>query len=137
MVEINALLSISEDNLRFTASRSSGPGGQNVNKVNSRITLELDVRNAPELDDAQKERILTRLQNRISSAGILQVTSQKHRTQSANREEAVRKLAALLAEALTEAAPRKKTRMSRAVKEKRLVEKKRIGERKRLRSTID
>ena len=122
--------------LRASASRSSGPGGQNVNKVETRVTIEVDVDALP-LDDAQKARVRERLAGRINRDGVLRVTSQAERSQLANRDRALARLEELLRDALAEEKPRKKTRPSRASKEARLEAKKRRSERKRLRSSLD
>ncbi|MEO8215500.1 MAG: alternative ribosome rescue aminoacyl-tRNA hydrolase ArfB [Acidobacteriota bacterium] len=137
MIEINDEISIPDSEIEFTASRSAGPGGQNVNKVNSRITVTFDVVRSAALNDEQKSRVLDRLKTRISRAGILQISSQKHRTQLANREAAVARFAELVAEALREERPRKKSRPSRAAREKRIEEKKRRSGLKRDRGRIE
>jgi ribosome-associated protein len=122
--KISEQLSISLNELKFTASRSSGPGGQNVNKVNTRVTLWFDVVNSLSLSDHQKELIGNRLPTRINKVGVLRVVSQKHRTQAANREEAVERFASLLRESLEEALSRKDTKVPKTVKERRLDNKK-------------
>jgi ribosome-associated protein len=123
MIEIKDNISISEDELVFKASRSGGPGGQNVNKVNTRVTVFFDVTNCGTLSDVQKRRILTRLATRTDKNGVLRVVSQKHRTQKANRRVAVERLQQLLVDALKTRPVRKKTRVSYAAKQRRLEEK--------------
>ena len=127
MIPIQSDLEIPNDEIRFVASRSGGPGGQNVNKVNSRMTLLFDVAGSAALSEAQKERIAERLSTRINREGILQVSSQKHREQGANRAAALERFAELLREALRQEPPRKKTRVSRAAKARRIEEKKKRG----------
>lgn len=134
---ISDTLSIPYSELKFTTSRSSGPGGQNVNKVNTRVTLWFDAVDSPSLSDHQKELIRTHLPMRINKEGILRVVSQKHRTQAANREEAIVRLVSLLRESLQEALPRKETKVPRAVKERRLEEKKHRSRIKESRSKIN
>lgn len=127
MIPIQPGLEIPDDEIRFVASRSGGPGGQNVNKVNSRITLLFDLGGSAALDTIQKERIAARLASRINREGIFQVSSQKHRDQAMNRAAALERFVELLRGALREQTPRKKTRVSRAAKARRIEEKKKRG----------
>lgn len=113
-------VAIPEHELKFMASRSSGPGGQNVNKVNSRVTLQFNVAASPSLSEAQKQRILTRLPTRVSEAGVLQVVSQTSRSQAANRQTAMARLTALIREALTPTPMRKLSKEPLAAKQHRL-----------------
>ncbi|HVR44830.1 MAG TPA: alternative ribosome rescue aminoacyl-tRNA hydrolase ArfB [Thermoanaerobaculia bacterium] len=132
-IEIAPGLAIPDQELRYVASRSGGPGGQNVNKVNSRITLLFDVAASPTLDAAQKEKISARLRSRINRDGILQVSSQRHRDQGMNRAAALERFIELLRDAVTDAPPRRKTRTPRAAKRRRIEEKKKRGMLKALR----
>lgn len=134
MVEITDKISIRDDELVFKASRSAGPGGQNVNKVNTRITLLFDVANCDSFSDVQKRRILSRLATRADKNGLLRVVSQRFRTQSANRRAAVERLQQLLADALKTRAVRKKTRVPYAAKQRRLEQKRRRSLLKRQRA---
>jgi ribosome-associated protein len=132
LIQVNDRLAIDEEELSFLTSRSSGPGGQNVNKLETRVTVRLDLA-SPHLDDEQRARLRERLATRITRAGTLQVTAQRHRTQAANREAAVARLLELLRDALAEAAPRRPTRVSRAARARRVEAKRLQGERKRAR----
>ncbi len=132
MVRITDTVEIPDGELAFTTSRSSGPGGQNVNKVDTRVTLLFDVAASPGLSPKQKTLINERLSGRINKDGVLRVVSQRHRTQSANREAAVGRFAELLREALTVDKTRVPVSVSAAMKERRLEEKKR---RKRVKQT--
>jgi ribosome-associated protein len=120
------------DLLRAVFSRSGGPGGQNVNKVETRVTIEVDVDALP-LPEERKLRVRERLASRINREGVLRVTSQVSRTQSDNRDRALARMEELLRESLVEQKPRRKTRVPKGVKQKRLEEKKKRGETKRLR----
>lgn len=136
MVEVMPGLSIPEEEIRFTASRSGGPGGQNVNKVNSRVTLLFDVDDSTVLSAEMKELIRQRLAGRVSNAGVLRVVSQRHRTQAANRRAALGRFVELLAEALTETPARTATRPSRASRRLRLEEKQRRSRLKQTRGPV-
>jgi len=134
MIKITDDILIDEDELIFKVSRSSGPGGQNINKLNTRITLFFDVANCESLSDLQKQLILTSLASRADKNGVLRVVSQKFRTQRANRIAAVERLQHLLAGALKNRPRRKKTKVPYASKQKRLEEKRRRSMLKRQRS---
>lgn len=123
MIPIIESVAISEDEITFTASRSGGPGGQNVNKVSSRVTLAFDVRNSSALSDEQKQKIAAKLATRINKDGVLQIASQRTRSQDQNRADALERFADLLRQALTPKRPRVKTRVPKAAKAKRFEEK--------------
>jgi ribosome-associated protein len=125
MIQITDDISICEDELVFKVSRSGGPGGQNVNKVSTRVTLFFDVANAMGLSDVQKWRILKQLATRADKNGVVRVVSQKFRTQKANRGAAVRRLQELLRQALKTRPARKKTKVPHWARQRRLEEKKR------------
>jgi len=137
VIAITDEIYIDEDKIIVKVSRSSGPGGQNVNKVNTRVTLFFDVADCETLSDAQKQRILARLATRADKNGVLRVVSQKFRTQSANRTAALERLCRLLREALAPPPVRKRTRTPARAHEKRLEQKKRRSALKRLRSGKD
>jgi ribosome-associated protein len=137
MIEITRDIYIGEDELVFRASRSAGPGGQNVNKVNTRMTLLFDVSGSQSLSDRQKQLIFSRLSTKIDKNGLLQVASQKFRTQKANRNAAVEKFQKLLAGALKTRPVRKKTRIPFSARQKRLDEKRKRSRLKRQRTEKD
>lgn len=124
MIEIKDGIAICEDEFIFKASRSRGPGGQNVNKVNTRVTLFFDVANCRSLSDGQKTRILKQLKTRADKNGVLRIVSQRHRSQRANRQAAKERLIELLAGALAKRPVRKKTKVPAAAVQRRLDEKK-------------
>jgi ribosome-associated protein len=134
MIEISGDTFIKEDELVFKVSRSSGPGGQNVNKLNTRVTLLFDVANCGSLSDTQKQRILALLASRADKNGVLRIVSQKFRTQRANRRAAVERLQQLLIGALKTKPVRKKSKVPYAVKQRRLEEKRRRSMLKQQRS---
>jgi ribosome-associated protein len=121
---------IPESELVFVASRSSGPGGQHVNRTETKVTLLFDLEGSGSLTVGQKRRLRERLATRISREGILRVTSQKHRSREANRKAAVERFADLLEWALAEARPRKPTRPGAAARARRLEGKRRRAETK-------
>jgi ribosome-associated protein len=129
-------ITVPADLLRAVFSRSGGPGGQNVNKVETRVTIEVPVDALP-LPDDRKARVRERLAGRINREGVLRVTSQVARTQADNRDRALARMEELLRESLEEEKPRRKTRVPKSVKAKRLDEKKRVGEKKKLRSRFE
>ncbi len=134
MVWIAAGLEIPEDELVYVTSRSGGPGGQNVNKLETKVTLRFGLAGSTSLTEEQKARLRERLATRITRDGVLQVSSQRHRTQGANREAAAARFAELVGEALQEETPRKPTKVSRAVKRRRLDNKRRQGLKKQQRA---
>ncbi len=107
----------------FKTSRSGGKGGQNVNKVSSKVLLEFDIETSMLLTDEQKERIRHKLAHRLVNERIIQVISQEDRSQLANKENALKKLTLLLVSSLKTEKPRKATKPSKAAKEKRLKDK--------------
>jgi ribosome-associated protein len=134
MIQITPDLALPDEEISFATSRSSGPGGQNVNKLETRVTLRFDLAGSAALSEEQRARLRERLATRITKDGVLHVTSQRHRSQMANRDAAVERFVELVGEALREEVPRKKTRPSRAAKARRLDEKRRRSGRKRERS---
>src|SRR5262245_30377304 len=100
MIHIVGSLAIPESEIYFTASRSGGPGGQNVNKVSSRVTLSFDVSASRALSEEQRRIILTKLATRINQDGVLRIVSQRTRSQDMNRTDALDRFSDLLRRAL-------------------------------------
>ena len=128
---------IPDDELTFTASRSGGPGGQHVNKTESKVTLRFDVVHSPSLPPEVRQRLLAALGSRVGADGTVRVVCQASRSQFSNRKTAEARLEALLAEALIPVAPRFATKVPRAEKRRRIDSKKRRGGIKRARAIPD
>jgi len=132
------LLKISfESEILFSASRSSGPGGQNVNKVSTKVELRFNIPNSNLLSDSEKEILLVKLKNKINNEGDLILVSQEERSQLKNKEKALEKFYELIEKALTPPKKRKPTKPTQASKKKRLEEKKLVSEKKSQRKKPD
>ncbi len=114
----------------FSASRSSGPGGQNVNKVSTKVELRFDVPHSNLLSEEEKEILLNLLKKKINTEGYLIIVSQSERSQLKNKEKTIGKFYALLKKSLTPKKKRKPTKPNAAAKEKRLEEKRNLSEKK-------
>lgn len=133
MLRIHSRLEIPIREFSFTFERSSGPGGQNVNKVSSKAVLRWDILGSPSLSEAHRKRFCERFGNRINSEGILILTSQRHRDQGRNVAECLEKLRSMLLQTAFPKKPRKKTRPTAGSKRRRLANKARKSDLKRLR----
>ncbi len=127
---------IRPEEIRYATSRSSGPGGQNVNKVNTKVELRFNIPSSGSLSDEEKELIISKLQNRITNEGDLLIISQSERTQLRNKQKAEERLFRLLSSALTIKPARKATRPTLASKVKRVEAKKKRGQIKSLRKDV-
>ena len=126
-LDITPTVRIPVGELSFSYARSSGAGGQNVNKVNSKVLLSFDIERTESLSDEEKRRIHQKLSGRISHKGILKVVCMRHRSQFANRREAVDRLVKLLQNALSREKKRFTTKIPPASRRKRLSQKKHRG----------
>jgi ribosome-associated protein len=118
----------------FSASRSSGPGGQNVNKVSSKIELRFHIDNSQQLSDEEKEKIKEKLRNKISNDGYLILSCQTEKSQVQNKEKCIEKFYRLIEKALTKPKIRKPTKPGKQAIRKRLESKKQQSEKKATRS---
>ena len=133
-IVINPHLSIPLDELDFRFTTSSGPGGQHANRSATRVLLSFDVQNSRSLNEWQRTCLLKKLATRLDKDGVLQLSVQTQRSQVRNKEEAIGRFTTLLFDALKPEKKRKKTRVSRAAKQKRLDAKKRQAEKKQNRN---
>ncbi len=135
-IDIKRDLKIPTNELRFKFSRSSGKGGQNVNKVETKVELLFDVKSSPTLSEHQRDNIIKKLGDKIDSNGILHVLSQSSRSQWKNKEITIKKFIELLQKALQQKKKRIKTELPLLAKTKRLETKKYRGEIKKMRRFI-
>ena len=130
-IRVNDSLVIPRSELAMRASRSSGAGGQHVNKTSSRIEISWNIARSGAVTDEQRARLLQKLSSRLSEDGAIRVVASDTRSQLRNREAAEQRLAETIAKALVVPRKRKPTKRPRAADEARLVEKKKHSERKR------
>ena len=133
MIELNGTLLVTDDEISFEFIKSSGPGGQNVNKVATAVRLRFDIDNAKLLPEDIKTRLKKIAGKRISKEGVLSLTARKHRRQDRNRKETLEKLEALIQQASIKPKPFKKSKVSFASKMRRLESKRRLSVKKQLR----
>jgi ribosome-associated protein len=134
---VSPTVTIPARELKWSAARSGGPGGQNVNKVSSKVDLRFDLETSEALTDAQKSRLRAMAKNRLDEDGAIQIVVQDTRDQQKNLELARERLVELVRKSLVVPKARKKTRPSLGAKRRRLNDKKRVGDKKRDRRPVD
>jgi len=133
MIRITPHIALDESELDESFIRSSGPGGQNVNKLSTAVQLRFDVRHSPSLTDEVRTRLERLAGRRLTREGVLVITAQSHRTQERNRADALERLVELIRQAAVRPVPRRPTRPTKASRRRRLDAKKRRGSVKALR----
>ncbi len=136
MIRITPTIAIDEAELHFDFVRSSGPGGQNVNKVATAVQLRFDAASSPSLREDIRRRLTRLAGKRMTADGVLVITARRYRTQQKNREDAVDRLVALLRQAAVVPKIRRKTKPTKQSKERRLEEKRRKSQVKRTRKRV-
>jgi ribosome-associated protein len=136
-IEVQPGVTIPEREIWFTASKSGGPGGQHVNTTSSRVTLHWVPASSAAFDPVQRQRVLRKLEKRLTVEGELQLHVETHRSQHRNREEAYERLAAVVRTALHVRKRRRPTKPTRGSVERRIAEKKAVGDKKRKRGKVE
>ena len=124
MLSVNSRIQIPEREFKFSFSRSSGSGGQNVNKVNTKVTLHWDVEDSPSISEALRQRFIKRFASRISQEGEVVISSSRSREQARNKAQCLEKLKAMILEVASPAKKRIPTKIKKSAVERRLKDKK-------------
>ena len=133
MIRVTASIAIDPEEIEESFLRASGPGGQNVNKVETAVQLRFDLRRSPSLPEAVRRRAERLAGRRLTKEGVLVITAARFRSQERNREDARARLVALLQKAATPPRARKATKPTRAAREQRMKDKAQRGSLKRTR----
>ena len=137
MVEVTSKISIPENELSYDFVRSSGPGGQNINKVATAVQLRFDVAHTPSLPEAARNRLMRLAGKRMTSEGVLVIEAKRYRSQDKNRQDALERLVNLVRKAAEKPKTRRKTTISKSQKEQRLQLKRRHSQLKSSRKHVN
>jgi ribosome-associated protein len=136
MITIRNKISLSEEELKFAFIRSSGPGGQNVNKVSTAVQLRFDVHNSESLSEKIKSKLVSIAGRRITKDGILIIEAKRYRTQAKNKQDAIERLITLIRKSSEITKSRRKTKPTKASLEKRIASKKKKAQLKKQREKV-
>lgn len=136
MIPVDGGISLDENELQWSFVRSSGPGGQNVNKVSTAVQLRFDAARSPSLPEEVRVRLLRLAGKRVAGEGVVVIEARRHRSQEQNRRDALDRLVDLIRKASSRPKPRRKTRPTGASRRRRLERKRRRGEIKRRRGPV-
>lgn len=128
MIPVTPTLALDDDEVVVSFIRSSGPGGQNVNKVATAVQLRFDAAKSPALDEGTRARLMKLAGKRLTSEGVIVITANRHRTQEMNRKDAIERLVELIAAAAVVPRRRVKTKVSRTQRKARLTDKRQRGD---------
>ncbi len=137
MIPVTTNITLSDNEIKVSFTHASGPGGQNVNKVATAVKLTFDIVNSPSLPQDVKKRLQALGGRRVTKEGALIIDARRYRTQERNRQDAVDRLVSLVRNAASKPKPRKRTRPTRASREKRIQSKRNRSVVKQMRQAVN